>query len=247
GLPRVRRGRAHRAARSARPTLPADAGTICRMPVPLPHPTVPPAHTHLLSPLALGPFEVRNRIVMGSMHVGLEDRPADAKKLAAYLGERARGGAGLIVTGGYSPDRTGRLTPGGGQADARTMRGHRVVTREVHEADGRIILQLLHAGRYALRPLAASPPAGQSPPPPLPPAAARGPLRLPPPGRLLRRREVAAVPVPGAADDPTRRAPHRRALRRSGPPRDRRRLRRRRDHGLRGLPAQPVPGPGHQP
>src|SRR5699024_10007890 len=73
----------------------------------------------LLSPLDLGPFEVPNRIVMGSMHVGLEDRPADAKKLAAYLGERARGGAGLIVTGGYSPDRTGRLTPGGGQADAR--------------------------------------------------------------------------------------------------------------------------------
>ena len=133
------------------------------MPVPLPHPTVPPAHTHLLSPLDLGPFEVRNRIVMGSMHVGLEDRPADAKKLAAYLGERARGGAGLIVTGGYSPDRTGRLTPGGGQADARTMRGHRVVTREVHEADGRIILQLLHAGRYAFHPLAASSAAGKSP------------------------------------------------------------------------------------
>src|SRR5699024_2433656 len=163
GLPRVRRGRAHRAARSARPTLPADAGTICRMPVPLPHPTVPPAHTHLLSPLALGPFEVRNRIVMGSMHVGLEDRPADAKKLAAYLGERARGGAGLIVTGGYSPDRTGRLTPGGGQADARTMRGHRVVTREVHEADGRILLPLPPAGRYAFHPLAASSAAGKSP------------------------------------------------------------------------------------
>ena len=117
----------------------------------------------LLSPFDLGPFEVPNRIVMGSMHVGLEDRPADAKKLAAYLGERARGGAGLIVTGGYSPDRTGRLTPGGGQADARTLRGHRVVTREVHEADGRIILQLLHAGRYAFHPLAASSAAGRSP------------------------------------------------------------------------------------
>src|SRR5699024_10908849 len=100
---------------------------------------------------------------MGSMHVGLEGRPADAKKLAAYLGARARGGAGLIVTGGYSPDRTGRLTPGGGQADARTLRGHRVVTREVHEADGRIILQLLHAGRYAFHPLAASSAAGRSP------------------------------------------------------------------------------------
>ena len=133
------------------------------MPAPLPHPTTPSAHPRLLSPLDLGPFEVRNRIVMGSMHVGLEDRPGDAKKLAAYLGERARGGAGLIVTGGYSPDRTGRLTPGGAQADARTLRGHRLVTREVHEADGRVLLQLLHAGRYAFHPLSASSRSGKSP------------------------------------------------------------------------------------
>lgn len=133
------------------------------MPASLPHPTVPRSFPRLLSPLDLGPFEVRNRIVMGSMHVGLEDRPGDVKKLAAYLGERARGGAGLIVTGGYSPDRTGRLTPGGAQADARTMRGHSLITREVHEADGRIILQLLHAGRYAFHPLSASSAAGKSP------------------------------------------------------------------------------------
>ena len=106
--------------------------------------------------------EVRNRIVMGSMHVGLEDSPADAEKLAAYLAERARGGAGLIVTGGYSPNRTGRLTPRGGQADEHTMERHRVITREVHEADGRIILQLLHAGRYAFHPLAASARAGDA-------------------------------------------------------------------------------------
>lgn len=133
------------------------------MSVPLPRPTAPRDLTHLLSPLDLGRFEVRNRIVMGSMHVGLEDRPADAKKLAAYLGERARGGVGLIVTGGFSPDRTGRLTPGGAQADARTMRRHEIITREVHEADGRILLQLLHAGRYAFHPLAASSAAGKSP------------------------------------------------------------------------------------
>ncbi|MGP9736361.1 oxidoreductase [Brachybacterium sp. AOP42-C2-15] len=129
----------------------------------LPHPIAPRTYPRLLSPLDLGPFEVRNRIVMGSMHVGLEDRPGDVKKLAAYLGERARGGAGLIVTGGFSPDRTGRLTPRGAQADTRTLRGHRVITREVHEADGRIILQLLHAGRYAFHPLAASSAAGKSP------------------------------------------------------------------------------------
>ncbi|PZP14071.1 MAG: NADPH-dependent 2,4-dienoyl-CoA reductase [Brachybacterium faecium] len=122
-----------------------------------------PGYARLLSPLDLGRFEVRNRIVMGSMHVGLEDSPADADKLAAYLAERARGGVGLIVTGGYSPDRTGRLTPRGGQADERTMERHRVITREVHEADGRIILQLLHAGRYAFHPLAASARAGKSP------------------------------------------------------------------------------------
>ncbi|MGO1284984.1 MAG: FAD-dependent oxidoreductase [Brachybacterium sp.] len=133
------------------------------MPASLPHPIVPRSYPRLLSPLDLGPFEVRNRIVMGSMHVGLEDRPGDVKKLAAYLGERARGGAGLIVTGGYSPDRTGRLTPRGGQADARTLRGHKVITREVHEADGRILLQLLHAGRYAFHPLSASAAAGKSP------------------------------------------------------------------------------------
>ena len=117
----------------------------------------------LLSPLDLGPFEVRNRIVMGSMHTGLEDDPSDAKKLAAYLGERARGGVGLIVTGGFSPDRSGRLTPRGSQADARTLRAHEMITREVHEADGRIILQLLHAGRYAFHPLSASPSGGKSP------------------------------------------------------------------------------------
>ncbi|MFC7375700.1 FAD-dependent oxidoreductase [Brachybacterium sp. GCM10030267] len=137
------------------------------MSAPLPRPTVgppsPTALSRLLSPLDLGRFEVRNRIVMGSMHVGLEDQPREAKKLAAYLGERARGGAGLIVTGGYSPDRTGRLTPRGAQADARTLRAHDVITREVHEADGRIILQLLHAGRYAFHPLAASAHAGRSP------------------------------------------------------------------------------------
>ena len=119
--------------------------------------------TTLLSSLDLGPFTVRNRIVMGSMHVGLEDSPGDVKKLAAYLGERARGGAGLIVTGGYSPDRAGRLTPRGAQADARTLRGHRLITREVHDADGRIILQLLHAGRYSFHPFSVSPSGGKSP------------------------------------------------------------------------------------
>src|SRR5690606_18354872 len=91
-----------------------------------------------------------------------------------------------IVTGGYSPDRTGRLTPRGAQADARTLRGHHVITREVHEADGRILLQLLHAGRYGVHPLAASARGGRSP---LSPFRAR---------RLTRRgvqRTISCIPA----------------------------------------------------
>ncbi|MCL6422630.1 NADPH-dependent 2,4-dienoyl-CoA reductase [Brachybacterium sp. JHP9] len=123
-------------------------------------PTMTP---HLLSPLDLGPFTVRNRIVMGSMHVGLEDRAADAPALAAFLGERARGGPGLIVTGGFSPNRTGRLTPHGAQFTRAVAAAHRGITDAVHEAEGRVVLQLLHAGRYAFHPLAASADAGRSP------------------------------------------------------------------------------------
>ncbi|MBK0331758.1 FAD-dependent oxidoreductase [Brachybacterium sp. MASK1Z-5] len=126
---------------------------------------------HLLSPLDLGPFTVPNRLVMGSMHVGLEDEAADAPKLAAHLAERARGGVGLIVTGGYSPNLSGRLTPHGAQVRPRRMDAHRLVTRDVHEAGGRIVLQLLHAGRYSFHPLAAAPSAGRSP---ITPFRARG-------------------------------------------------------------------------
>lgn len=111
---------------------------------------------HLLSPLDLGPFEIRNRIVMGSMHTGLEDTRDDVPRLAAFLAERARGGAGLLVTGGFSPDRSGRLTRHGAQVTPRLMEAHRAVTGGVHDAEGRVILQLLHAGRYAAHPLAAS-------------------------------------------------------------------------------------------
>jgi 2,4-dienoyl-CoA reductase (NADPH2) len=118
---------------------------------------------HLLSPLDLGPFTVPNRLVMGSMHVGLEDEERDAPKLAAHLAERARGGVGLIVTGGFSPNLSGRLTPHGAQIRPRRMDAHRLVTRDVHEAGGRIVLQLLHAGRYSFHPLAASASAGKSP------------------------------------------------------------------------------------
>lgn len=119
--------------------------------------------THLLSPLDLGPFTVRNRIVMGSMHTGLEDARDDVPRLAAFLGARARGGAGLLVTGGYSPNRTGRLTPHGAQVTPALFASHHRITDEVHAADGRILLQLLHAGRYAFHPLAASASSSRSP------------------------------------------------------------------------------------
>ena len=70
-------------------------------------------YPHLLSPLTLGNLTLRNRVVMGSMHTGLEDAPWDIPKLAAYVGERAKGGTGLIVTGGYAPTRRGWLKPSG--------------------------------------------------------------------------------------------------------------------------------------
>ena len=90
---------------------------------------------------------------MGSMHTGLEDRPWDVPKLAAYFAERARGGVGLMITGGYAVNKRGWLKPFAGEMTTRlhAMR-HRQVTDAVHEAGGAIALQVLHAGRYAYHP-----------------------------------------------------------------------------------------------
>jgi 2,4-dienoyl-CoA reductase (NADPH2) len=111
----------------------------------------------LLSPLDLGFTTLRNRVVMGSMHTGLEDRARDTDRLAEYFAERARGGVGLIITGGYAPNRTGWLLPFAAQmvssADARR---HRRITQPVHDAGGKILLQVLHAGRYAYHPFSVS-------------------------------------------------------------------------------------------
>ena len=118
----------------------------------------------LFSPVTVGPLRLTNRVVMGSMHLGLEDRHRDAPRLAAFYAERARGGAGLIITGGFAPNRTGRLTPGAGtMRTAADVRAHRTVTGAVHAAGGRIALQLLHAGRYAYHPWAAAPARTRSP------------------------------------------------------------------------------------
>src|SRR5699024_9821809 len=90
---------------------------------------------------------------MGSMHTGLEDRIRNVDRLAEYFAERARGGAGLIVTGGYAPNRTGWLLPFGASLQHRWQaREHRIVTSAVHNAGGKIAAQLLHAGRYAYHP-----------------------------------------------------------------------------------------------
>ncbi|MDR7134801.1 2,4-dienoyl-CoA reductase (NADPH2) [Lysobacter niastensis] len=119
-----------------------------------PHPQYP----KLFEPLDLGFCTLRNRVLMGSMHTGLEDKAADFPKLAAYFAERAAGGVGLIVTGGFSPNLAGWLKPFGG-----TLRWpwevsrHRQVTGAVHAHGGRICLQILHAGRYGYSPLQVAP------------------------------------------------------------------------------------------
>ncbi|MGV0745445.1 oxidoreductase [Mycolicibacterium sp. XJ870] len=132
------------------------------------------SYPNLLSPLDLGFTTLRNRVVMGSMHTGLEDRSGDIDKLAAYFAERARGGVGLIITGGYAPNKTGWLLPFASQlVSSAEARRHRRVTRAVHEADGQILLQILHAGRYAYHPFSVSASAIKAPINPFKPRALR--------------------------------------------------------------------------
>ncbi|MBQ5949749.1 NADPH-dependent 2,4-dienoyl-CoA reductase [Massilia sp. ST3] len=115
------------------------------------------AYPNLLAPLDLGFTTLRNRVIMGSMHTGLEDRFYNYGKLAAFYRERARGGAGLIVTGGISPNRQGWLLPFGGTLNfLGDLPNHRKVTRAVHEEGGKIVLQILHAGRYGYQPFVVS-------------------------------------------------------------------------------------------
>jgi 2,4-dienoyl-CoA reductase (NADPH2) len=130
------------------------------------------AYPLLLSPLDLGFTTLRNRVLMGSMHTGLEDRTAGFDKLAAYYAERARGGAGLIVTGGYAPSRAGWLLPlGAALLTTGQAAKHRVLTDAVHEHDGKLVLQILHAGRYGYHPFSVSASAVKSPITPFRPRA----------------------------------------------------------------------------
>jgi len=120
--------------------------------------TDPSPYPHLFAPLDLGFTTVRNRVLMGSMHTGLEDRAKDFPQLAAYFAERAAGGVGLIVTGGFSPNLVGWLKPFGGKLSwPWEARPHKFVTKAVHEHGAKICAQLLHAGRYGYHPLTVAP------------------------------------------------------------------------------------------
>ncbi|MEY4766344.1 MAG: hypothetical protein RI907_3017, partial [Pseudomonadota bacterium] len=131
----------------------------------------PTPYPHLLQPLDLGFTTLRNRVLMGSMHTGLEDG-RDLSKLAAYFRERAEGGVGLIVTGGFAPNVAGWVKPLAGRlATSGGVSRHQVVTQAVHAAGGKIALQILHAGRYAYHPLAVAPSRIKSPISPFTPFA----------------------------------------------------------------------------
>ncbi|WP_336955642.1 NADPH-dependent 2,4-dienoyl-CoA reductase [Acinetobacter johnsonii] len=115
------------------------------------------SYAHILKPLHLGFTTIKNRVVMGSMHTGLEDRFYNYPKLAAYFGERAKGGVGLIITGGISPNRQGWLLPAGGTMNTLgDIAPHRLVTHAVHKHGAKILMQILHAGRYGYQPFVVS-------------------------------------------------------------------------------------------
>jgi 2,4-dienoyl-CoA reductase (NADPH2) len=121
-------------------------------------------YPHLLAPLHLGFTTLKNRVLMGSMHTGLEDSRKHFHRLAAYFAERARGGVGLIVTGGFSPNIAGWTKPlGGTLATHGAARRHREIPRAVHDEGGKIALQILHTGRYGYHPFAVAPSRIKSP------------------------------------------------------------------------------------
>jgi 2,4-dienoyl-CoA reductase (NADPH2) len=129
-------------------------------------------YENLLAPIRLGDLELRNRVVMGSMHTGLEDKPWDLPKLATYFAERARGGVGLMITGGFAVNKRGWLKPFAGEMTTRLHAArHEQVTAAVHDAGGAIALQVLHAGRYAYHPFSVGASSQKSPITPFKPRA----------------------------------------------------------------------------
>ncbi len=133
------------------------------------------AYPHMLAPLDLGFTTLRNRVLMGSMHVGLEEAKDGFARMAAFYAERARGGVALMVTGGISPNDDGRPFPGGSRLTTpEEAEHHKVVTQAVHEAGGKIALQILHFGRYAYHPGLVAPSAIKAPISPIPPRELSG-------------------------------------------------------------------------
>ena len=129
-------------------------------------------YPHLLSPVTIGDLTLRNRVVMGSMHTGLEDFFWDIPKMAEYVATRARGGVGLIITGGYSPTKRGWLKPFASELSSRLhAERHRRITGAVHDEGGAIALQVLHAGRYGYTPMNQGPSDKKSPITPFKPSA----------------------------------------------------------------------------
>lgn len=118
----------------------------------------------LFQPLDLGFTQLKNRILMGSMHTGLEEDKENLSRLAEFYRERALGGVGLIVTGGFAPNRSGRLTPFAAKlSNSKEQHRHELITHTVHEADGKIALQILHSGRYGYHPFIVAPSRIKSP------------------------------------------------------------------------------------
>jgi len=118
----------------------------------------------LFKPLDLGFTQLKNRLLMGSMHTGLEEDKEGLQRLAAFYRERAQGGVGLIVTGGFAPDRAGRLAPFAAKlTSSKEQKRHELVTHVVHESGGKIALQILHAGRYGYHPFVVAPSGIKSP------------------------------------------------------------------------------------
>ena len=134
-----------------------------------------PNYPYLFQPLDLGFTQLSNRVLMGSMHTGLEERRNGSRKLAAFYAERAKGGVGLIVTGGVAPNRAGWTTPFSGKlSSSGEARQHRIITDAVHDEGGKICMQILHTGRYAYHPFGVAPSALRSPITPFKPRALSG-------------------------------------------------------------------------
>lgn len=121
-------------------------------------------YPHLFEPLDLGFTTLKNRVIMGSMHTGLEEEKNGYDRMAVYFAERAKGDVGLIVTGGIAPNRQGWTAPFSSKlTNKREANKHKKVTKAVHENQGKICMQILHAGRYGYHPLAVAPSALKSP------------------------------------------------------------------------------------